>query len=337
MLFVYSSSLPPPVADHTNTSNPTIPASNNPVLYVDDYGVHAGSHIYRATFQTTQQPPTGIFLDITGGLAFGYSVWLNSDFVGSWLGLSYTDRQGVVLSFKNATLNSGRDNVLTVLMDNSGHDQRAAALNPRGISNATLLGPGTYSFSEWKIAGTAREEAALLDPVRGFLNEGGLYAERVGMHLPGYPDADWEALESDGSVLSVRGAGVRVFRMEVPLNIPSGIDTSISFRLTAPSDATFSSSTGKTNQLRALLFVNGYQYGRFNPYIGNQIDYPVPPGILDYNGMNTIAVTVWSQVAEGAAMKVEWNVDYVHLSSYDMGFDGSYLRPGSDSKRLDYR
>ncbi|KAI3340175.1 glycoside hydrolase superfamily [Ustulina deusta] len=325
------------IADHTNTSNPTIPASNNPVLYVDDYGVHAGSHIYRATFQTTQQPPTGIFLDITGGLAFGYSVWLNSDFVGSWLGLSYTDRQGVVLSFKNATLNSGRDNVLTVLMDNSGHDQRAAALNPRGISNATLLGPGTYSFSEWKIAGTAREEAALLDPVRGFLNEGGLYAERVGMHLPGYPDADWEALESDGSVLSVRGAGVRVFRMEVPLNIPSGIDTSISFRLTAPSDATFSSSTGKTNQLRALLFVNGYQYGRFNPYIGNQIDYPVPPGILDYNGMNTIAVTVWSQVAEGAAMKVEWNVDYVHLSSYDMGFDGSYLRPGWDSKRLDYR
>ncbi|TGJ88269.1 hypothetical protein E0Z10_g441 [Xylaria hypoxylon] len=323
-------------ADHTNTSNPTIPASNNPVLYVDDYGVHAGSHIYKATFQTTQTPPTGLFLSVTGGLAFGYSVWLNSHFVGSWLGLSYIDKQGIELSFKNATLNPSGDNILTVLMDNSGHDQRAEALNPRGITNATLLGPGTYSFGEWKIAGTAREENALVDPVRGFLNEGGLYAERIGMHLPGYPDTDWEASESDISVLSVRGAGVRVFRTQVPLNIPNGIDVSISFRLTAPSDATFASQTGKTNQLRALLFVNGYQYGRFNPYIGNQIDYSVPPGILNYNGENTIAVTVWSQSAEGAEMKVEWNIDYVHKSSYDMNFDASYLRPGWESKRADY-
>ncbi|KAI1271601.1 glycoside hydrolase superfamily [Xylaria sp. FL0933] len=325
------------IANHTNTSNPTLPASNNPVLYVDDYGVHVGSHIYRATFQTTQKPPTGVFLDITGGLAFGYSVWLNSHFVGSWLGLSYIDKQAMQLSFKNITLNHEKDNILVVLMDNSGHDEREAALNPRGISNATLLGPGAYSFSEWKIAGTAREENALLDPVRGFLNEGGLYAERVGMHLPGYPGAEWEALKSDSPVLSVPGAGVRVFRTQVPLDIPSGIDVSISFRLTAPSDATFTSETGKTNRLRALLFVNGYQYGRFNPYIGNQIDYPVPPGILDYNGMNTIAVTVWSQAAEGAEMKVEWNVDYVHRSSYDMSFDASYLRPGWNRKRLDYR
>ncbi|RWA13128.1 hypothetical protein EKO27_g1979 [Xylaria grammica] len=325
------------VADHTNTSNPTPPASNNPVLYVDDYGVHAGSHIYRATFKATQKPPTGIFLDITGGLAFGYSVWLNSHFVGSWLGLSYIGKQGLELSFKNITLNTDRENVLTVLMDNSGHDQRAAALNPRGIGNATLLGPGTYSFSEWKIAGTAREENALLDPVRGFLNEGGLYAERVGMHLPGYADTDWAASDSDSSILSVQGAGVQVFRTQAPLNIPSGIDVSISFRLTAPSGDTFTSQTGKTNQLRALLFVNGYQYGRFNPYIGNQIDFPVPPGILNYNGDNTIAVTVWSQSADGAEMKVEWNVDYVHKSSYDMSFEASYLRPGWDSKRLDYR
>ncbi|KAI0108986.1 glycoside hydrolase family 35 protein [Nemania sp. FL0031] len=325
------------VANHTNTSNPTAPASNNPVLYVDDYGVHAGSHIYRATFPTTEKPPTSVFINISGGLAFGYSVWLNSQFIGSWLGLSYIDKQGIELSFKNATLNSRKDNVLVVLMDNSGHDQRSAALNPRGITNATLVGPGTYSFSEWKIAGTATEENALLDPVRGFLNEGGLYSERVGMHLPGYPDSKWQVAKTSGSILSVEGAGVRIFRTQVPLNIPSGIDVSISFRLTAPSDATYTSTTGKTNQLRALLFVNGYQYGRFNPYIGKQIDYPVPPGILNYKGKNDIAVTVWSQSAQGAEMKVEWNVEYVHKSSYNMNFDASYLQPGWNSKRLDYK
>ncbi|KAI1125308.1 glycoside hydrolase superfamily [Nemania abortiva] len=325
------------IANHTNTSNPTAPASNNPVLYVDDYGVHAGSHIYRATFPTSEKPPTGVFINLSGGLAFGYSVWLNSQFIGSWLGLSYIDKQGIELSFKNATLSSGKDNVLVVLMDNSGHDQRSAALNPRGITNATLVGPGTYSFSEWKIAGTATEENALLDPVRGFLNEGGLYAERVGMHLPGYPDAKWEVSKTASSVLSVEGAGVRIFRTQVPLNIPSGVDVSISFRLTAPSDATFTSKTGKTNQVRALLFVNGYQYGRFNPYIGNQIDYPVPPGILNYKGKNDIAVTVWSQSASGAEIKVEWNVEYVHKSSYNMNLDASYLQPGWESKRLDYK
>jgi len=354
------------VANHHNTSNPTAPASNNPVLYVDDYGIHAGSHIYRATFDTTEEAPTGIFLDITGGLAFGFSAWANSRFIGSWLGLSYIDKQGITLSFANATLNRDKENVLVVLMDNSGHDQRAEALNPRGITNATLLGPGTttsYSFKEWKIAGTAREENALLDPVRGFLNEGGLYAERLGMHLPGYPDAGWERLlssfhkdedgsssssSSSSSILNVEGAGVRVFRTTVPLDVPRGLDVSISFRLTAPAHETYVSSSSptttttttgkaKTNQLRALLFVNGYQYGRFNPYIGNQIDFPVPPGILNYNGQNTIAVTIWSQSAEGAELKIEWNVDYTHRTSYDMGFNSSYLRPGWDRRRLEYR
>ncbi|KAK7984309.1 putative PMA1-H+-transporting P-type ATPase [Apiospora arundinis] len=326
-------------ANNTETSNPTKPASNNPVLYVDDYGIHAGTHIYRATFPSTAEPPTGVFLNITGGTAFGYSAWLNSQFIGSWLGLSYLDRAGLNLSFANATLSqSGEQNVLVVVMDNSGHDQRAEALNPRGITNATLLGPASYSFSEWKIAGTAGRQD-VLDPVRGPLNEGGLYAERVGMHLPGYDDSTWESASSSSSsstsedkknnTLSVPGAGIRVFRTTVPLSVPTGLDVSISFRLTAAEDAA-------SNQLRALLFINGYQYGRFNPYIGHQIDFPVPPGILNYDGDNTIAVTVWSQSSQGAEMKVEWNVDFVHETSYDMRFDAAYLRPGWTKERLEY-
>ncbi|KAK7961878.1 beta-galactosidase B [Apiospora aurea] len=324
-------------ANHTNTSNPTVPALNNPVLYVDDYDIHVGTHIYRATFPSTSEPPTGVFLNITGGTAFGYSVWLNSQFIGSWLGLSYLDRAGLAFSFANATLakEEGTENVLVVVMDNSGHDQRAEALNPRGITNATLLGPsaaaGTYSFSEWKIAGTGGRQD-LLDPIRGPLNEGGLCAERTGMHLPGYDDSSWPTTTT-GSTLSVPGAGIRIFRTIVPLSVPSGLDVSISFRLTAAEDSSPSSST--SNQLRALLFVNGYQYGRFNPYIGHQIDFPVPPGILDYDGDNTIAVTVWSQSSEGAEMTVEWNVDYVHETSYDMRFDGGYLRPGWTEERLE--
>ncbi|KAI1327087.1 beta-galactosidase B [Xylariaceae sp. FL0255] len=322
------------IANHPNTSNPTPPAMNNPVLYVDDYGIHVGSHIYRATFNATDTPPVSVFLDIAGGNAFGYSAWVNSEFIGSWLGLSYVEQQGIKLSLHNATLyHTG--NTLVVLMDNSGHDELSAALNPRGIINATLLGKGVYSFDEWKIVGTAVAETPL-DPIRGPLNEGGLFAERTGMHLPGYPEDGWEAWPVNTTTLSLERAGVRVFRTVVPLNIPSGIDISISFRLTAPSNTTFASTTGKTNQLRALLFVNGYQYGRFNPYIGNQVDYPVPPGILNYGGDNTILVTLWSQSASGAEMSVDWQIEYVHESSYDMLFNSSYLRPGWTSNRLAY-
>ncbi|KAK6065263.1 beta-galactosidase b [Seiridium cupressi] len=322
-------------ATHTNTSNPTVPALNNPVLYVDDYHIHVGNHIYRATFAATSEPPSGVFLNITGGTAFGYSAWLNGEFIGSWLGLSWIDTEATTFSFSNATLNTEADNVLIIVMDNSGHDLRTAALNPRGIFNATLIGSGTYSFHEWKIAGTAGHEN-ILDPVRGPLNEGGLWAERVGVQLPEYPGTDLVDLDSDSTSFSVPEAGIRVFRTVVPLSVPAGLDVSISFQLTAPSNETFVSDSGHTNQLRALLFVNGYQYGRFNPYIGNQIDFPVPPGILDYNGDNTIAVTVWSQSAEGAEMKIDWNLEYVHESSYDMLFDGAYLRPGWTEDRLEW-
>lgn len=306
---------------------------------MDDYQIHTGNHIYRATFPTTDEPPTGVQLNLTGGLAFGYSVWLNSDYIGSYLGLSYIGANENTFSFDNTTLREKDDNVLVVLMDNSGHDLREAAIAPRGISNATLLGAADeYSFTEWKIAGTAGREENI-DPVRGPLNEGGLYAERVGAHLPGYPDDKWtkSTTNSSTSTLVVPGAGVRVFRTTVPLDVPSGLDVSISFRLTSTADETFTpSDPAYSNRLRALLFVNGYQYGRFNPYIGNQIDFPVPPGILDYTGENTIAVTVWSQAAEGVEMQVEWNLDYVHSSSFDMRFDSSELRPDWTEDRLEY-
>lgn len=110
------------------------------------------------------------------------------------------------------------------------------------------------------------------------------------------------------------------YRTVVPLSIPTGLDVSLSFVLSAPG----------SSAVRVLLFVNGYQYGRFNPWIGNQVVFPVPPGVLNYNGDNTIGLAVWSQVDGGKAAKVgvDWNVEYVVESAFDVGFDGDYLRPG---------
>ncbi|KAJ0106756.1 hypothetical protein J7T55_001280 [Diaporthe amygdali] len=328
-------------ADHQNTSNPSKPASNNPVLFLDEYHVHVGNSIYRATFPSTASLPSGVYLNITGGKAFGYSAWLNGAYIGSYLGASTSATGMTELSFANATLAAeSKDNVLVVVMDNSGHDQTTGALTPRGIWNATLLGTDA-GFTEWKIAGSAGGEDNI-DPIRSVYNEGGLYAERVGMHLPGYPDSDWASVGGNGTTtLAVPAAGIRVFRTVVPLSVPPGLDVSVSFRFTAPGNSSTKSTfvpsdAAHSNQVRALLFVNGYQYGRFNPYIGNQITFPVPTGILNYDGDNTIAVTVWSQSAQGAEVKLDWNVEYVHTTGYDMGFDAEYLRPGWSKDRLAY-
>ncbi|KAF3761817.1 family 35 glycoside hydrolase [Cryphonectria parasitica EP155] len=328
-------------ANITNSSNPVPPASNNPVLYVDEYHIHVGTHIYRATFPSASQ--TGVYLNITGGTAFGFSAWLNGVLVGSFLGSADLATGNATFSFANATLASaeaGGENVLVVVMDNSGHDETTGAVTARGIYNATLLGgaAGPYAFTDWKIAGTAGGESNL-DPVRGPYNEGGLWAERVGTHLPGYPEDGWTA--SNATTLAVPGAGVRVFRTVAPLAVPSGLDVSISFVLASPGNGTTSStfvptSPGATNEVRVLLFVNGYQYARFYPYIGNQINFPVPTGVLNYHGDNTIAVTVWSQSAEGTEVEVDWALEYVHTTGYDMAFDAEYLRPGWTQDRLAY-
>jgi len=251
----------------------------------------------------------------------GWSAFLNGDFIGSFLGSTELSAGNLTLSFSNATVNNGQ-NVLFVIQDDNGHDETSGALNPRGILQASLLGGS--SFTAWKVAGTAGGDTVQLDPIRGALAEGGLYAERVGWHLPGFDDSAWNS--SSPSTVGLTGPGVQFYRTVVPLNMPAGNDVSLSFVLSAPA----------SQKVRVQLFVNGYQYGRFNPYIGNQIIFPVPPGILDYTGDNTIGLAVWAQSTEGAKVGIDWQINYVADSSFDVRFDGSYLRPGWTPQRLAY-
>ena len=90
--------------------------------------------------------------------------------------------------------------------------------------------------------------------------------------------------------------------------------------------------------LRALLFVNGYQYGRFSPWIGNQIEFPVPPGILNYDGDNVIGLSVWRQEEGGESMGVDvgWKITEAFASSFEPIFDATYLQPGWTEERLQY-
>ncbi|KAK0112257.1 hypothetical protein ONS96_001506 [Cadophora gregata f. sp. sojae] len=295
------------VANHTGTQNPTKPATY-PVLWADDYGYHAGHFIYRGQFSTLNATTTGVNLTLIGGVYSGWSAFLNGDFIGSWIGSKSVTRSSLVLSFANATLKS--ENVLTVVLDNMGHDQTSGATNPRGIYNATLIGGG--KFTQWKLAGTAGGQKNL-DPIRGPYNEGGLHGERLGWHLPGFPDNSWKSSAPD---VGLSEAGMKWYRTTVPLNIPAGLDVSLGFRLSSPSGSA----------LRAMIYVNGYQFGKYSPHIGNQVVFPVFPGILNYNGKNTIAVSVWAMDAKGAAIGIEWDVIGVVESGFKLQ-DTAYLRP----------
>ena len=310
-------------ADHMTTPS-VYPPSTLPVLYVDEYGFHNGIHLWRGYFTGSAM---GVFLNVQGGTAFGWSAYLNGDFIGSFLGSTDLEAGNLTLSFSNATMNSTGENVLLVIQDNSGHDETTGALNPRGITNATLLGT-TSNFTAWKVAGTAGGDANPIDPMRGHLNEGGLTAERLGWHLPGFDDSSWSTVSS----IAFSAATANFYRTTFNLIIPSELDVSLAFQLTTPASA-------PSDAYRTLLFVNGYQYARFNPYIGNQITFPVPPGILNYDGENTVGVAIWAQTEAGAEVEVQLVTQYTVETGYAGGFDfedSSYLRPGWTSKRLQY-
>lgn len=54
----------------------------------------------------------------------------------------------------------------------------------------------------------------------------------------------------------------------------------------------------------------------------------MPPGIFDYQGENTIGLSIWSQDGAGGAVDMGWRVFGVYQSSYNVLFGSKYLRPG---------
>ena len=248
-------------------------------------------------------------------------------FLGSWLGTSDDAAGNRTLTFPKGVVNSHGENVLLVVHDDTGHDEGSGAVNLRGILNATLIGGG--KFGVWKVAGTAGDgkTRATLDGLRTRYNEGGLVAERAGWHLPGFDDSAWEA---GAPSRGFEGAGVRFYRGRMVLDVQQGVDVSLAFRF-KPADV----EKGKLGY-RVLLFVNGWQYGRYYPSIASEDTFPVPVGVLDYGGENVVGLAVWALQDDGARVDVEVVVRYAVDSSYDVRFDGSYLRPGWDASRLEY-
>ncbi|KAI0552899.1 glycoside hydrolase family 35 protein [Xylaria curta] len=288
------------VADHTTTNNTSYDETyfikfslKTPTsLIASDYGFNAGSLTYRGYFEATGEEQS-LYLSTMGGNGFGHSVWVNETFVGSWTGSSASG-YNQTLTFPSS-LERGKTYVITVLIDHMGQETNwwpghDLMKTPRGIIDYALPGH-EKSDIKWKLTGNLGGEQ-YRDQVRGPLNEGGMWAERQGYHLPAPPTEGWEKASpiEDG----VSGAGVAFYATSFDLDIPSGYDVPLSF--------VFANSTSAATNYRVQLFVNGWQFGEYINKLGPQTSFPVPEGVLNYSGKNYLGLTLWAQDAAGAKL-----------------------------------
>lgn len=85
----------------------------------------------------------------------------------------------------------------------------------------------------------------------GIFNEGGLFGEREGWHLPGFDTSGWSSRDLIQG-LPNSTAGIGFFVTTFQLNIPKGYDVPMSFTFTEPLGQSY----------RAFLFVNGWMMGK---------------------------------------------------------------------------
>lgn len=306
------------VCNRTTTRSPVAPVTL-PVLFASDYGFYVGAKVYRGRFSSTESVPTAVNITASGGQGFGWTAWVNGHLVGGSPGAASQATTSAVLTLPTDVLTKekGADNVLTVLVDYHGHDEtstRNGLGNPRGLLGAKLLfneanndkhsrsAAPPSGFSSWKITGNAGGPANI-DPVRGPMNEGGLYGERLGWHLPGFDvTADSHFSKSSPSD-GIQEADVRFYVTDFTLDLPADLDVPLGIELAAPASTV----------ARIQIWINGYQYGKYVPHVGPQTRFPVPPGILNTHGNNTLALSLWAMTAAGARL------DKVALVGYGDG------------------
>jgi hypothetical protein len=140
------------------------------VLYGDEYGFHTGTLLWRAHFTATGTE-TGFSATVIGGAAFGYSVWLDGTFIGSWVGNAPSDRHAGSFAFASKLV-KGAQHVVTIVQDHMGLEEdwttgTESFKNPRGILAYAFTGSSATKVTTWKVTGNLGGEdvRALLFPM----------------------------------------------------------------------------------------------------------------------------------------------------------------------------
>jgi len=288
-------------ADKTSTNSTTPPPAGQPVLTADDYGFHQGDVWYRGRYTGSTTGST-LNLRYGGGGAGMLQAWLDGVYLGQNVlasNLSSPPTTGTATFTIPASLRTAGPHELSVMVRDDGHNEDG------GVNDAQKEGRGLISvgFTDgtspvatavgWKIQGDLGGEN-LVDPARGVENAGGLYGERNGWNLPGYPDGSW----SRASVPAATAApGTQWYRTSFRLHVPKTDDASLGVTIGDPS------TPHSSADYRALIYVNGWNVGQYIANVGPQHTFVVPNGILDPHGKNTLAIAVTSDGGTGNGLE----------------------------------
>jgi beta-galactosidase GanA len=262
------------------SSHATTPVpAGQPVLFADDYGFHYGDVWYRGRFEGAAGARAVSLSYVTGtqGLLMA---WLDGEPLGTHrmpVPDAGTARQGTWSATAAFPVAPGAGpHVLSVLVRRMQHDEdgRANDTHKAGRGLVSVSFDGASPEVRWRIQGEAGT-----DPVRGPLNNGGLYGERHGWHLPGFPDGGWEPVRLPRAE---RGQGVVWYRTSFRLDVAPGTDASIGLTLT----------DDQSRAYRVQIFLNGWNMGQYINDVGPQHTFVLPGGVLDTRGANTLALAV---------------------------------------------
>lgn len=263
----------------SSRSTTALPAGQPAVLFADDYGFHYGDVWYRSTVAG----PGAQQLDLgyQAGTAGLLMAWWDGRPLGTHRLPVPTSAQATTGTWSAtasftvpADLRGDGPHTVAVLVRRMAHDEDGGAndafTSARGLTAATLDG----AAPTWRIQGAAGS-----DPVRGPLNNGGLYGERAGWHLPDHEDRSWRPVALP---YSDTRQGVAWYRTSFHLDVPAGTDASIGLTLTDDPSRAY----------RAQIFVNGWNLGQYINDVGPQHTFVLPAGLLDPRGSNTLALAV---------------------------------------------
>jgi hypothetical protein len=299
-------------ADLKASAGTTPVPDGRPVLFADDYGFHYGDLWYRGRFADARGAasvrfsyragPQGLVMAWLDGEPLG--VHRRPDDTGGTGALDGTagGGEGGVFTAEFAVpaeLRTPGAHVLSVLVRpmarEAGSGSSGAHKAARGLISVDF--DGAEPEVEWRLRG-----ATGADPVRGPLNNGGLYGERKGWHLPGPVDGeDWKPAALPTGDDAAEGAtddagqerpdapeearqGVTWYRTTFTLDVPASLDASIGLAL----------DDDPTRAYRAQIFLNGWNLGLYVNDTGPQHVFPLPNGVLRTRGENTLALAVLS-------------------------------------------
>ncbi|WP_229510807.1 MULTISPECIES: beta-galactosidase [unclassified Massilia] len=268
----------------------TMPERGQPTLAMSDYGFHHGDVWYRGHVDIKEGKTNQLELFYGAGGAGMIQVWIDGRYVGQHeldVGRSFPETTDSV-KFALGALTPGK-HVIAVMVRNNSHNWNLMAddfhREARGLISASLTSRGGKRFAvpiDWRLQGRQGGET-LVDTMRGPVNNGGLFGERAGWHLPLVDAGGWEKAKPTAAPPK---PGTYWLRTRFALDLPRGHDVQLGL---AFGDTTQPRSDREN---RVLIFVNGWNMGQFIAHIGPQRTFVIPPGILNPNGENTIALAV---------------------------------------------